>query len=201
MADETPLPDASTRWLETSRGVIRYSELAPLLAERVLRVQQGIEAHAYAGRALDEELLCALHGDFCRDLVPAWAGRWRTVTVRVGPHEPPAPHLVALDMRNYALDLQARVAGEPTPDEWIEHLAFAEGRLLSIHPFADFNGRVARLWLWEILRRAELPPARLAATESAAVQSYLAALRRADAHDYRPLEEIWRQRLAAADHG
>ena len=201
MADETPLPDASTRWLETSRGVLRYSELAPLLAERVLRVQQGIEAETYAGHALDEELLRALHGDFCRDLVPAWAGRWRTIEVRVGPHEPPALHLVPLEMRTYALDLQARLASEPTPDEWPEHLAFAEGRLLAIHPFVDFNGRAARLWLWELLRRADLPPVRLAATEPGAVQAYLAALRCGDARDYRPLGEIWRLRLAVAEHG
>lgn len=40
MADQTPSPNASTRWIETSKGVIRYSELAPLLAERVLRIQE-----------------------------------------------------------------------------------------------------------------------------------------------------------------
>lgn len=200
MADETPFPDASTRWLETSRGVLSYAELAPLLAEHVLRVQQGIEAEAYAGHALDEDLLRALHGGFCRDLVPDWAGRWRTVDVRVGPHEPPASHLVPLEMRTYALDLQARLAAEPTPDEWPEHLAFAEGRLLTIHPFTDFNGRTARLWLWELLRRADLPPVRLAAHEPDAVRNYLAALRYGDTRDYRALTEIWRQRLAASDH-
>lgn len=43
MADATPSPDPSTRWIETSRGILRYSELAPLLAERVLRVQERIE--------------------------------------------------------------------------------------------------------------------------------------------------------------
>ena len=74
MAEETPRPDASTRWIETTRGVLRSTELAPLLAERVLRVQQSIGAEAYADRALDEELIRALHGDFCGDLAPGWAG-------------------------------------------------------------------------------------------------------------------------------
>jgi CRISPR-associated endonuclease/helicase Cas3 len=63
MADETPSPDASTRWIETSRGILRYTELAPLLAERVLRVQERIETGGYAEAPLDEDLLRALHRD------------------------------------------------------------------------------------------------------------------------------------------
>jgi len=46
MADEAPSAH-STRWLETSRGILRYSELAPWLAERVLRIQERIEAGDY----------------------------------------------------------------------------------------------------------------------------------------------------------
>ena len=75
MADQTPSPNASTRWIETAQGVIRYSELAPLLAERVLRIQERIEAEDYAGSPLDEDLTRVLHRDFCGDLVPDWAGQ------------------------------------------------------------------------------------------------------------------------------
>ena len=66
MADETPSAH-STRWLETSRGILRYSELAPLLAERVLRIQERIEAGDYAIAPLDENLIRTLHRDFCGD--------------------------------------------------------------------------------------------------------------------------------------
>jgi CRISPR-associated endonuclease/helicase Cas3 len=201
MAGETPSPDASTRWIETSRGVLRYSELAPLLAERVLRAQERIETGGHVGAPLDEELIRTLHRDFCGDLVPDWAGRWRTVAVRVGAHEPPAPHQVAELMRNYTLDLQARLEGETPPEQLPEALAFAEGRLLSIHPFADFNGRLTRLWLWELLRRLRLPPVALVPSAPAAIRDYLATLRAADRLDYRPLEELWRHRLVAAESG
>ncbi len=147
MADETASPDSSTRWLETSRGILSYSELAPLLAERVLRVQERIETDGYADCPVAEVLILTLHRDFCGDLVPDWAGRWRTVAVRVGAHEPPAPPRVPEHMRQYALDLQARLE-DPLPVEQVpEALAFAEGRLLSIHPFADFNGRLAPMAL------------------------------------------------------
>ncbi len=198
MADETASPQSSTRWLETSRGILSYSELAPLLAERVLRVQERIETDGYARCPVAEELILTLHHDFCGDLVPDWAGRWRTLAVRVGPHEPPPPPRVPEHMRQYALDLAARL-NDPLPLEQVpEALAFAEGRLLSIHPFADFNGRLARLWLWELMRRLRLPPVSLVSNEPVAVRTYLEALRAADRLDYRPLEELWRQRLAAA---
>ncbi|MBI3881988.1 MAG: Fic family protein [Verrucomicrobia bacterium] len=196
MARNPSSEDASTRWIETSRGILRYSELAPLLAERVLRVQQRIEAEHYAPGPPDEELLCRLHRDFCGDLVPDWAGKWRTIEVRVGAHIPPKPHEVPLLMRDYARDLEARLADAPEPSSLPELLAVAEGRLLSIHPFADFNGRVTRLWLWELLRRLRLPPVSLVPEAAEASAGYLAALRAADAKDYRPLIRLWTERLA-----
>lgn len=195
MADEAPSAH-STRWLETSRGILRYSELAPLLAERVLRIQERIEAGDYTAAPLDENLICTLHRDFCGDLVPDWAGQWRTIAVRVGLHEPPAPHLVSLQMREYSLDLQARLAATIQFESLPDALAFAEARLLTIHPFADFNGRLVRLWLWEILRRLKLPPVQLAPRDKAETEIYLSALRAGDQKDFQPLAQLWMRRLA-----
>ncbi len=76
-----------------------------------------------------------------------------------------------------------------------ETLAFAEGRLLTFHPFLDFNGRVTRLWLREILRRARLPQVTLAVDGDAAKSAYFRALEAADARDWRPLMNLWIQRL------
>lgn len=197
MAGTNPSPDASTRWLETSHGVLSYTALAPLLAERVVRVQERIEAGEFAGRELDESLVLGLHLEFCGDLVPDWAGRWRSGAVQVGSHLPPAPHEVPLKMRDYLLDLRTRLEHAETLELLPETLAFAEGRLLTIHPFADFNGRLARLWLWELLRRLNLPPVELAPSSPGAIQTYLAALRAADRSDFTPLTALWQQRLEA----
>ncbi len=59
-------------------------------------------------------------------------------------------------MREYSADLAARRTTllPPLGHFLLETLAFAEGRLLTVHPFPDFNGRITRLWLREILRRA-----------------------------------------------
>ena len=57
MADQPSSSHPSTRWIETTQGVLRYGELAPWLAERVLRIQERIEAEAYAAVELDETTL------------------------------------------------------------------------------------------------------------------------------------------------
>jgi CRISPR-associated endonuclease/helicase Cas3 len=76
----------------------------------------------------------------------------------------------------------------------LELLAFTEGRLLSIHPFTDFNGRAARLFLRLLLRRLDLPAIDLVpgGQESSA---YLAALAAGDHANWTPLITIWRQRF------
>ncbi len=77
----------------------------------------------------------------------------------------------------------------------LETLAFAEGRLLSIHPFLDFNGRVTRLWLREVLRRLDLPPVDLVPTIPEDEPPYFNALRAGDTLNWKPLTAIWRQRI------
>lgn len=99
-------------------------------------------------------------------------------------------------LREYARDLQSRLdALSSEPDErLLEALAFAEGRLLSIHPFADFNGRVTRLFLRLLLRQLDLNSVPLVPTPQE-TSAYLAALRAADRNDWRPLMNIWRERF------
>lgn len=196
MADSTsPNHAAATRWLETSHGILSYTQFAPLLAERVLRVQQRIEVGEFAALVLNEHLLCFLHGAFCGDLTPEFAGKWRTINVVVGTHQPPPPYAVPLRIRDYTLDLGARLDAMHQDEDLPDVLAFAEGRLLTIHPFADFNGRLTRLWLWELLRRLRLPPVALVPSGEEGTMVYLQALRAADASDFSPLAMIWRERL------
>jgi len=197
MAEDSTQPPEATRFLETTRGVLSYSQLAPLLAERVLKVQQDIEDSLYASRLVDESLLLDMHRGICGDLTPGWAGRFRDADVRVGEHHPPPPYRVLQFMRDYFADVNARISALSGANDplLLECLAFAEGRLLSIHPFTDFNGRATRLFLAELLRRLELPAVELAPVESSARAKYLKALRSADQLDWRPLAQLWQERL------
>ena len=77
-------------------------------------------------------------------------------------------------MCDYAEDLRVRLdnASGRLDTLLLETLAFAEGKLLSIHPFTDFNGRVTRLFLREVIRRLELPPVDLVPADSAGMSIY-----------------------------
>jgi hypothetical protein len=94
--------------IETTHGVLAYSELSPLLAERVLRVEAALYQLEFASWPPDERLAAEFHRRTCFDLLPDWAGRWRTIEVRVGNLTPTPPHQVALRMREYGADLIAR---------------------------------------------------------------------------------------------
>ena len=68
MAEGSTWPPHATRFLETTHGILSYAQLAPLLAERVLRVLQDIEDGVFAARPLDESLLVDLHRNICGDV-------------------------------------------------------------------------------------------------------------------------------------
>ena len=197
MAPDTTPPGGATRYVQTSRGLLSYSQLAPLLAEQVLRVERGIAAASFATQPLSPELILEFHRQIAGELCPDWAGRWRDAEVRVGEHHPPAPHRVPMLMRDYGEDLRVRLenASGHMDDLLLEMLAFAEGRLLSIHPFTDFNGRVTRLFLRELLRRLELPPVDLVPTDPTGEAAYRVALQAGDALNWRPLMETWQRRF------
>lgn len=200
MAEDSTQPPDATRFVETTRGILSYSQLAPLLAERVLQVQEDVEDGVFAIRGLDETLLLDFHRAICGDLTPDWAGRFRITEVKVGQHSPPPSHQVPVLIRDYFADLNARLAAATETNENLlpETLAFAEGRLLFIHPFADFNGRATRLLLTELLRRKDLPPVELAPATDAMRHKYLEALRAADRLNWTPLTELWQERLKSA---
>jgi CRISPR-associated endonuclease/helicase Cas3 len=100
-------------------------------------------------------------------------------------------------MRDYCLDLQARLGAltGPTDDRIPEFLAFAEGRLLWIHPYADFNGRTTRVLLAELLRRLDQPALNPTPDPGIETDLYLQALKAADRADWQPLIDIWLARF------
>src|SRR5436190_2132182 len=104
MAEETSPPGGATRYIQTSQGLLSYSQLAPLLAERVLRVEQRIAANVFGEHESFSDLVLQLHSEIAGDLVPDWAGRWRNADVRVGEHHPPLPYRVPLMMQDYNED-------------------------------------------------------------------------------------------------
>ncbi len=189
----------ATRYIETEFGILTYQELAPLLAERVSFTELDIARRKFAALPV-EQLLLELHQRICENLVPDIAGRWRVKEVQVGLHIPPPHWRVPVLMREFAADLETRLAssGVEQFDQTTIDLAFAEGRFLYIHPFEDFNGRITRLFLFELLHRLDLPIMDTATRTRDEKDHYLEALGAYDRNDPRPLVAVWKRRIAMA---
>lgn len=188
-------PHSAIRYIATEVGILSYQELAPLLAERVEDAEVEILEREFAEVPVSD-LLLRLHERICADLAPEIAGCWRLRSVQVGAHEAPPHERVPILMHNYAADLDASMARlVEGGGEVIDVLTFAEGCLLHIHPFEDFNGRVSRLFLIELLYRLELPVIDTASASKEETRRYFEALQAYDRHDPRPLAKIWRRRI------
>lgn len=197
----TRKPAHATRYVETKLGRLSYTDLAPHLALAVQRLERRIMVGEFDDHPLDDQLIQTLHHHICAELTPQLTD-WRRHNVQVGLHTPPEFYRVPVLMREYARDLQARLAAltARAEERLIETLTFVEARLLFIHPFADFNGRVTRVFLRLLLRRLDLPMVSVVPTAED-TRSYLEALRAADKADLQPLMAIWRERFEKEGSG
>jgi cell filamentation protein, protein adenylyltransferase len=153
-------------------------EARPADVQEVVNLQLGlqyIEMLAAAEMPLTERLIRVLHAVVMRDLVPP-------------SHEPGSYRIDDMDQLSYSVPAGVEVVPamgtfgrwltlkpesaeyEPSP---ILRAAYAHTRLLTIHPFHNGNGRVARLLMNLVLRRVGFP---LAAIDGDARSAYLAAL-------------------------
>ena len=66
-------PDRATRFVETAFGILSYSQLAPLLGERVTHLEESVQAEEFRSSPLDENLILEFHRRICGDLTPDWA--------------------------------------------------------------------------------------------------------------------------------
>jgi CRISPR-associated endonuclease/helicase Cas3 len=189
-------PASSTRSFDTSQGSLTYAGLSDALAPHLETLLEGIIRGQFEGRPFDEQLIKDFHRAFLSPLLPRIAGSWRTISVQVGNHIPPQPWEIPLRMRNYVENVTARIQGADTFELQIEALAYAEGELLNVHPFQDFNGRATRSVLIELLGRLDLPPVEIAAERGgAAFAAYTRALAEYDNGRLQALVDVWDARF------
>lgn len=161
--------DTRTRNTHSSTAI----EGNPLTLEQVRAVEEGREIPAVAARAKREvvnyfaglrfveknaakqaithEDVLRLHRIMAADVMDqGTAGKYRTISVRVGHHVPPPPEEVSGLMFELLTWWNKESAGlSPVLSSAIVHYRFE-----AIHPFADGNGRTGRaLALWELYRR------------------------------------------------
>lgn len=188
--------ESLTRPFATTQGELTYAQLADAIAPHLAALLDRIADGDYADQPFTDELVKHFHHAIIGELLPDIAGEWRREPVQIGHHVPADWFQVPMLMRDYADNVQARIAGAETLGFQLELLAYAEGEFLHIHPFADFNGRAVRALLSELLMRLDFPPIEIA-TERGTPRfgEYTTALAHYDNGRIEPLIEFWEQRL------
>ncbi|MCL2451916.1 Fic family protein [Candidatus Saccharibacteria bacterium] len=198
MAGTGTEPDESlTRTFATTHGVLTYAQLADQIAPHLLSLLSDIADGKFLARDFDENLIREFHRRIIGEILPDIAGKWRGVTVQVGVHVAPPPSEIPLKMREYVANLRERFSHADTTDLQVELLAYAEGEFLTIHPFADFNGRTIRALLTELLMRLDLPPVEVAVQRNTPMfKRYQNALAEYDNDRLQPLIDFWVERFS-----
>lgn len=142
---------------------------------------------------LSETFVLKLHQRLFGD-VWRWAGQFRRTEKNVGV----APHQIAVQLRGLLDDARYRIERAAYPP--LELALRFHHRLVQIHPFANGNGRHARIMTDALLKfglhqapiawegRAGIEDLKAAGVDRAA---YVRALRAADAGDYAPLLKLF----------
>jgi len=146
------------------------------------QVMEGTRQHALARRPPSLELPRNWHRDMMSGLTPeppaepSWFGCFRgeegqeDIGVRVGSHEGTHPTLVSRDLEQFEVRLDELVtfldeqlpAGKEldsaTVEMMLQLMSWTHNEWVRIHPFANGNGRIFRIWANWVAMRYGLPP-------------------------------------------
>jgi len=188
----------STSYKETKFGIIPRSKLVKLEVEGV---KKGLEhVHELASKSpfvsVTPDLICKLHEISFGWIFPEWAGKYRTIQVEFSGKEAPQYFLVPELIKNLCEDLKERLKHFSKPDddnyitEVVSLLAWFQHKFVSIHPFKDYNGRVARMLTVLMLLNFNLPSTEIYADTEKDRKAYIKALQSADLGNYLELEDL-----------
>lgn len=186
-------PKGVTSYKQTAFGIIPRSELLLLELEGTKRGLDYI-SNNYSQTITPDQIL-SIHNIAFGWIFPDWAGKFRTIRVEFSGKEAVQPHQVPILIANLCADLEERIKHlDPKSDDYIhkvvELLAWFQHGFVLIHPFQDYNGRLARMLTICILLKLSLPPIEINADNGEDRLKYLNAMYAADAGDYSQLEKL-----------
>lgn len=198
MKKSTTKPKGVTSYKETAFGVIPRTKLIQFEIEGT---KKGLEyLHDLIKHHTDvhvtPSLVCKLHGLAFGWIFPDWAGKYRKIQVTFSGKVAPSFYRVPELVINLCDDLEERLKHLPKSEseyfivKVVELLAWFQHSFVCIHPFQDYNGRMARMLTIFILLKCNLPPVELKAETRADRKQYLTALQKADCGDYSSLENL-----------
>lgn len=190
-------PKSATSYKETAFGIVPRSKVIEFEKEGVKKALQYIISLSEQKTQITPQLIRDIHKEGFGFIFPAWAGKFRTVDVTVGEYEPPHYSKIPELIQNLCDDLDERLTHLPSSEqekqflaELISLLAWFQNRFVWIHPFQDYNGRVARLLTNLLLLNLGFPVFEIQANTGKDREAYIAAMKAADQHDYAKLEYL-----------
>ena len=190
-------PKSATSYRETAFGILPRSKVIVLEQEGIKRTQEYVIRLSEAGKDITPELICLVHKEGFGFIFPDWAGKFRVIEVTVGDYEPPHYSKIPELIKNLCDDLVERSKYTPHSEnieqflaEVISLLAWFQHRFVWIHPFKDYNGRVARLLTNLLALNLGLPIITIKAETGGDRQRYIKTMKAADKHDLSKLEKL-----------
>ena len=190
-------PKGATSYKETAFGILPRSKVVQLEKKGVVRALRYILKLSSQKTRITPRLICDIHKEGFSFIFPDWAGKFRTIDVTVGDFEPSHYSKVAGFVRTLCDDLEERLKYIPSQSEEekfiadvVSLLAWFQHQLVWIHPFKDYNGRLARLTTNLIALNLGLPIVTIKAETGKDRQNYINAMKAADKHNPIKLEKL-----------
>ena len=192
-------PSGATTYKETAFGIISRSKLLVLELEGTKRglelIYQLVSKNPKT--EITPEIILKIHRKSIGWIFPDWAGKYRDIQVEFSGKEAITWRQVPELMVNLCKDLKERLKYlNPNEDTFIEKvvelLAWFQHRFVWIHPFQDYNGRIARMITILILLTLNLPPIEIRAETGNDRKKYLESMYAADTGNCKKLENLIR---------
>ncbi len=190
-------PKGATSYKETAFGIIPRSKLVVLEGKGVKKALQYIFELSKKESKITPDQICDIHKQGFGFIFPDWAGKFRTVDVTVGQFEPPHYSRIPELIKNLCEDLDERLKHIPSAKDErqfltqvISLLSWFQHRFVWIHPFKDYNGRLARLLTNLLALNLGLPTLEIKAETGRDRERYITAMKAADQKDYSKLEKL-----------
>lgn len=196
----------ATSYKNTAFGIISREEVVQLEIEGIKRGLEWVysKLKQHKSLSINSKFILELHKKCFGDIFPDWAGKYRLIQVSYSGKEAPPYFQIPELITNLCLDLKERTKHLPSQksekftDELISLLSWFQHQFVFIHPFQDYNGRMARLLMNIILLNLNLPPVEINVDAPRARSNYLAAIQAADDGDYSKLNLLLTKALNEA---
>jgi len=198
---EAEFADEAQTVLVNKRGLTDLHQLQVLEEEGLVHSYETLLGEIRTDTPLTCELIRYVHDRIFGELYE-WAGRWRTVNISKPGVTWPPPAYLDESMTKFELDVLRKLPAAILSDEdaFCQAVAQIQGEFLVIHPFREGNARAIKLVTDLLAAQTGRPLLQYDQSEPGR-DRYILAASQAFKRNYRPMEEIIRQALAAAMQG